>query len=69
MRVKFFTDRYPNQDKKFINLSHESLAITTPKSNCCKRVWITIDVPSDEQLWPEQFTGEQAKVVEIEIQQ
>ena len=69
MKVKFFTDRYPNQDPKFINLSHESHAIMISKNSNCKRVWVTIEIPSDEQLWPEKFTGEQAKVLKIDIQE
>lgn len=33
-----------------------------------KRVWLSVEIPGDEELWPEIFAGDSVSVVEMKIE-
>lgn len=70
--MRFFTDRFKDQNLThkpiFLNFYHEGEAINYPLSIDMKRVWIEIDIPTDEQLWPDYFKGVSAAVTSVEVQ-
>ena len=72
MKMRFFTDRFKQQNLTqrpiYINWYHEHEAVNYPLNIDMKRIWIEIEIPSDSQLWPDYFKGEQAAVLSTEIQ-
>lgn len=48
-------DIYPNMERKILVFSASSphQRINYPK----KRIWLTVEIPGDEELWPEIFVG------------
>ena len=68
MLVRFFTDRHPKQDLGgpiFWNIEADASALKLRPDT--KRVWITVEMPEDKELWPESFKGAEAEVVGAEI--
>jgi hypothetical protein len=66
MRLKFFTDRFPEQN--IVNSIHwypEVAATRMQLSPQFKRIWIVVDIPIDQELWPESFEGLKADVLEV----
>jgi hypothetical protein len=33
-----------------------------------KRFWVTVEIPGDEELWPELFSGDELKVTKINLE-
>lgn len=58
MKVRYYADRYPGQNLEDIYWSRESQAAVSRLYEHNRRIWIEIDVPTDKQLWPENFVGE-----------
>lgn len=55
MKHTFWADMYDGQEPDLINW-HGGRP-PHPPSNDFKRVWVTIDVPEKEELWPEKYEG------------
>jgi hypothetical protein len=59
-------DIYPNMERKilFFTASAPPNSVAYPK----KRIWLTVEIPGDEELWPEIFNGAEIEVKKIEIE-
>lgn len=55
--MKFFATIYPGMNREGVNWYPESVAASWPLSKDERRVWINIEVPNDQALWPEKFEG------------
>jgi len=62
----FWADIYPNMERKILLFS----AGVPPNKTSYprKRMWVSVEIPSDAELWPEIFEGPELKVVKVEIE-
>ncbi len=67
MLVRFFSDRYVKQDLQKVFWTSEDQAASFRISAGNKRIWITVDIPEDKDLWPENFEGIKAEVGAVEV--
>lgn len=68
MKIKIFTDVYKGMNPQGCTWYSEDMACRTNLCRGFQRVWATIDFPSKEQLWPEDYAGYQIEgVSEVEI--
>lgn len=59
-------DIYPNMARNILlfSASPPPNKISYPR----KRMWLSVEIPSDAELWPEIFEGQEVKVVKQEIE-
>lgn len=60
-----WADIYPNMERKILSFS--ASAPRGPVKAPVKRVWLTVEIPGDEELWPEIFAGQEVEVKKIKI--
>jgi len=65
--VTLWCDIYPNADRR--NLFFNGYAPQQPPNYPNKRLWASIEIPGDEELWPELFKGQDLNVVSIKVQE
>lgn len=67
MKRRFYFDRYPQQDitGNIFVFSGDNAAKSAPLPGSV-RCWFEVEVPTDEQLWPEAFTGFELKEVSVD---
>ena len=65
MIVRFFTDRYPQQKIEDASFSPENMAASTKVHAGFKRIWISVNLPGDEMLWPENFEGPEVDALNV----
>ena len=63
---QFWADIYPNMERKILLFS--AGAPPNKTSYPRKRVWLSVEIPSDLELWPEIFEGKEVKVMKVVIE-
>lgn len=66
MKLKFFCDRYKNQNMNYLTFLPEATADVVKAAPGSKRVWIEVEVLSDSDLFGSPSVGVIDSVVAVE---
>ncbi len=67
MKLRFFCDRYKNQNMNYLTFLPEATAEVVKVMPGSKRVWIEVEVPSDPDLFGAPSVGVVDSVVAEEV--